>query len=292
MNRKNLLISLLVLLITSCQPYYYQIYEVTSQDVNQVGDVLLSENEDCRITYNLWAENGDVSFLLCNKKDSNLYVIMPKSFFILNGIANDYYTQSTYGLSVTAALSKTASTGLGIQGHLTNSALWYPTYLSRQYQYSYELSSTRSVSTPEMAIICVPSHSSRYINGFNISDYVYKDCERKEENYPSKSSSLIRYSQENSPLIFRNLIAYTYFEDASSVKYLDHAFYVSSLQNYSENAILTKETTRECETKIQVRKKVFRTFSPNKFYNIYSRTSGAKNGKINTNLISVRKEKN
>ena len=253
--------------------------------------MLLSENEDCRVTYNLWSENGDVSFLFFNKTDSNLYVVMPKSFFILNGIANDYYTQSIYGMSVTNAISATASTGVGIQGYLTNGTLWYPSYLSRQYQYSYGVSSTRSVSTPEMAMVCVPSHSSRYIKGFNISDYVYKDCERKDENYPSKSSSLLRYSQENSPLTFRNLIAYSFFDDASSVKYLNHAFYISSLQNYSEKAILTRETSRECETQIQVRKKVFKTFAPNKFYNTYSRTPGAKNGKANASVISARKEK-
>ena len=292
MNRTILLSLVLALLMISCQPYsnFYQVYEVASQDVNKFGDVLLSENEDCRVTYNLWAENGNVSFLFSNKTDSNLYVVMPKSFFILNGIANDYYTQSVYGMSVTNAKTATASTGVGIRGYLTNGTLWYPSYLSRQYQYSYEVSSTQSVNTPEMAMICVPSHSSRYIKGFNISDYVYKDCERRNENYPPKSSSLLKFSQENSPLTFRNLIAYSFYDDSSSVKYLDHSFYISSLQNYSETAILIEETSRECESQIQIHKKVFTVFAPNKFYNIYSgtpTTSTTKSG----NVISARKEK-
>ena len=164
MNRTILFGFLLALLTISCQPYYYQVYEVTSQDVSQGGDVLLSENEDCRVTYNLWSENGDVSFLFFNKTDSNLYVVMPKSFFILNGIANDYYTQSIYGMSVTNAISATASTGVGIQGYLTNGTLWYPSYLSRQYQYSYGVSSTQSVNTPEMAMICSTTKSGNVIS--------------------------------------------------------------------------------------------------------------------------------
>lgn len=279
------------LLVSSCQPSYYQVYEVLSDNVTPCGDVLQNENEDCRVTYNLWAENGNVSFMIYNKADSNLYVVMPKSFFIVNGIANDYYTQSVYGLSVTNALSAAASTEVGIQGYLTNGSLWYPSYLSRQYQYRYGVSSTRSVSTPEMALICVPPQSSRYIRGFNISDYVYKDCEKKDENYPTKSSTLLHYSSETSPLTFRNLIAYTFFDDASSVKYLDHSFYIASLQNFSEKAILSKVTTRECETKVQIRKKEFKIFAPNKFYNIYTKTPGAKNGKVNNGVISARREK-
>ena len=74
---------LLLMLFTSCatKKYYYQVYEVASQDVTQKENVLNFENADCQITYNLWSEGGNLSFLIRNKTDKNLYIVMPQSFW-------------------------------------------------------------------------------------------------------------------------------------------------------------------------------------------------------------------
>ena len=262
--------TMLLTLVTSCKaPCFYQVYEVTSPDVSQKENVLSYENADCRINYNLWAEGGTLSFLIHNKTDKNLYVVMPQSFYILNGVANDYYSESTYGHSVTNSASLAASRQLSISGFLTDGYYWYPSRLSRQFGASVGLSTTESIATKEMAFICVPPKSAKFIRGFNISDHIYKDCNNSQQNYPKKTSSIINYTQNETPLSIRNRIAYAFNDQATDVKYIEHQFWLSSLQNYSEKAAISKQKVEECETKAKKIQRNFTMYAPNKFYNRY-----------------------
>ena len=258
-------------LFTSCatSKFYYQVYEVTSPDVSQQENVLSYEKSDCQITYNLWSEGGNLSFLIHNKTDKNLYIVMPQSFFILNGVANDYFSDSSHSYSVTNSAALNASKQLSISGFLTNGYYWYPARLSRQLGASIGMSTTETVEAKEAAFVCVPPNSSKFINGFNLSDYIYKDCDNNNENYPKYTSSVVQYTKDNTPLSFRNRIAYTLNDQASEVKYVEHSFWLSSLQNYSEKAALSKEKIEECETKARKVQHRFTMYSPNKFYNSY-----------------------
>lgn len=271
--------TLLLTLLSSCatEKNYYQVYEVTSQDVSQKENVLRFENSDCRITYNLWSEGGNLSFLIHNKTDKNLYIVMPQSFFILNGVANDYYSESSYSHSITNSAAVSASRRLSISGFLTDGYYWYPSRLSRQIGASIGNSATESIETKEVAFVCVPPKSAKFVKGFNLSDHLYKDCNNSSENYPRSTSSMIRYTEDDTPLSFTNRIAYTINEQSSEINYIEHHFWLSSLQNYSEKAAISEQKIEECETKARKVKRSFTMYSPSKFYNRYVKNPSAKN---------------
>ena len=272
--------TMLIVLFTSCatEKYYYQVYEVTSPDVTQKDNVLSYENADCRITYNLWSEGGNLSFLIHNKTEKNLYVVMPRSFFILNGIANDYYTESSYSHSVTNSAALAASKQLSVSGFLTDGYYWYPSRLSRQLGASVGMSTTGTIETKEAAFVCVPPKSAKFIRDFNLSDHIYKDCNNSRENYPWKTSSVVRYTQLDTPLSFRNRIAYTFNEQTSEINYIEHQFWLSSLQNYSKKAAISKQKIEECETGTRRVQRSFTMYSPSRFYNRYIMNPEVKNG--------------
>ena len=276
MKKKVFFAAMLLVLFTSCATnVYYQVYEVKSPDVSRENNVLSYENDDCSVKYNLWAEGGNLSFLFQNKTDKNIYIVMPQSFFILNGVANDYYSESTYSNSVTGISLLSSSRTASISGFLTNSLSWYPAQISRQDGVSAGTSVSKGVQTKEPQFVCIPPKSAKFIKGFNIYDHAYKDCDNYKENYPKKVSTLIQYTQANSPVTFRNRIAYSFSNDAAEVEFIDHTFWLSSLQNYSSAAAFSKQKVEKCETTIKSTEKVFTMSSPDKFYNSYLPTWGS-----------------
>lgn len=270
MKKTTVILFTLVVILASCHPSFYQVYDVKSLDAKLDGNVLVYENADCKVTYNMWSEGGNLNFLFTNKTSSNLYLVMPMSFFVLNGIANDYYSDSSYSLSVTNSLATANASQVSIGGYLTNGFAWYPSTLSRQMGTSLGTSNTKTVTTKEMAFICIPPKSSKFIKGFNLSDYLYKDCENNKANYPSRTSPTVSFSESNSPLVFRNRIAYTFDEKSGDVTYIDNNFYVESLKNYSEKAALEKKFEKICGSSLKTQKKYLKMSAPNRFYNTYS----------------------
>ena len=121
-----------------------------------------------------------------------------------------------------------------------------------------------------MAYVCIPPKSSKFIRGFNLSDYLYKDCENYKANYPSKTSPKVTFIESNSPLVFKNRIAYTFDEKSDDIKYIDNNFYVKSLQNYSERAALEKKSEKICGTSLKAKKKYLKMSAPDRFYNTYN----------------------
>lgn len=278
MKKEVLFASLMLALFVSCaEKNYYQVYDITSNDVSLSEGILVYDNSDCRITYNMWSEGGNLSFLVQNKTDKNLYVVLPQSFFILNGVANDYYSEMTYTRAVTNSAELSASRQVSVSGFLTNGIYWYPSHIGRVYGASIGTSTTEGVQIKESPLTCVPPKSAKLVYGYNISDHIYKDCDNYKFNYPSRVSPSIGYQEGTTPVKFRNRIAYTFDEKTySDIKYIDHSFWMSSLQNYSEKAALDKLKYEECETSSKKSLKSFTMSSPNRFYNIYNKNPRAK----------------
>lgn len=86
-----LAIIVLTLIISSCKQLYYQVYDIQATNLVEQENAIIYENEDLKILYNFWTENGIVGFILENKTDNDLFVDMSQTFFILNGEAHDYY---------------------------------------------------------------------------------------------------------------------------------------------------------------------------------------------------------
>ncbi len=88
--KKTILIALLVLInLSSCVTSYYQVYDTETENV-------IFQDENCSVSYSLWADNGNPGFAFYNNADENLYIDLNESFFVINGWAKDYYDSEVH----------------------------------------------------------------------------------------------------------------------------------------------------------------------------------------------------
>ena len=90
-NMLAIMVALLSFGLTSCKTIGYQVYEVKSPDLIQKNNSMVYENDECRVSYNLWERDGSVAFIFENKSDKDIFIDMSQTFFIKNGAAFDYY---------------------------------------------------------------------------------------------------------------------------------------------------------------------------------------------------------
>ncbi|MBQ0089295.1 MAG: hypothetical protein KBT27_08180, partial [Prevotellaceae bacterium] len=163
-NIKILLFVVCVFILSSCAtPYIIQVYDVKS-DLKEEDNYLVFSNGDCRIMYNLWQEQGNLSFVIDNIADKELYLSLNESFFIYNGFAENYYCDS-YKM-------KKPNIPVLIELIAVNQN-WMQVKLSDIF---------REPIQPEF--ICIPPHTKKIVCSFNISNYIYKDCDNYAQNYP------------------------------------------------------------------------------------------------------------
>src|SRR5690554_3085656 len=109
---KKLLIPLvlIILMLSSCSPiHYYQLFEAKPIGNIPAENKIVFEDENCRVTYNLWDNRGDMGFSIYNKTDSYLTLNLSKSFLVINGAVYDYYLNRTYTASSSRGVSTTAA---------------------------------------------------------------------------------------------------------------------------------------------------------------------------------------
>lgn len=81
----------MMVLLSSCHSTFYQIYSTNAAGMEIEGNALVHENNDLCVAYNFWSEGGDGSFAVYNKTDSDLFVVLPRSFLVRNGTPLDYF---------------------------------------------------------------------------------------------------------------------------------------------------------------------------------------------------------
>ncbi|WP_444145132.1 hypothetical protein, partial [Barnesiella intestinihominis] len=150
--RNQILLFSLLLTITSCTEYllYYQTYTVESELEQNEGS-LKYENEDCALYYNLWAEYGNPGFVMENKTDSDLFVLMDRSFYIHNGVAYDYYANR----EITESYTSTYEESISIDGKAI-----YPYYsffnpIDATKKVGYGTNHVSSITVKEQPVICI-----------------------------------------------------------------------------------------------------------------------------------------
>lgn len=82
------LILLLLISMTSCKTNFYQVYTVETEGAEQVDNSLVFENNDCKVYYNLWSNNGKLSFVFLNKTDKDIFINLGQTFFIKKWFCN------------------------------------------------------------------------------------------------------------------------------------------------------------------------------------------------------------
>ena len=240
--------------LTSCKSTYYQVYSVKGEQCNQDSKWLSYQNEDCKIAYDLWSENGAVVFAFQNTTDSDIFINMRQSFYICNNVANCYYS----GLSHEYKSFQMGS----VSGTLTKASVFKIASMTE----SVSKGNSQSVRIQEQEVVCVPSKSSLVFYKFAINPPVYRDCIKTSDS-PADSVNLRTFQKENSPIVINNRISYSFDKDLKTQKQFDNVFWLNSVDNYSEK-FATKKVKKivDCE---KVNATYFKVAAPNKFYKAY-----------------------
>ena len=244
----SLLLSL-SLFITGCSTEFYQLYKTTCNDaLTEKNGNLVYEDENFKVNYNFWGENGLMSFRFYNKTGKDIYLDLGNSFFIVNGTANNYFQNRTF----------------------TESGGQISYVVNNYFNIAASASNTYSVAKQEDRIVCIPSLTSKIINEFNITETVYRHCDLLL--YPkSVKPNTLKFSGKDSPFVFSNRLTYKVENSDIPVK-INNEFYVSEISNFDESHFLTEGLTTFCNEKKAVYPKLYKDPSPEKFYIKYKQT--------------------
>lgn len=264
---------LVTIILQSCTTYsFYQVYDIETEGLQSNKEKVSYSDENCEITYDFWSEQGNIDFVFKNKTEENIYIDLSQSFFIRNGIAYDYYTDSEHTQSKITVTGASASLSKSQAFYGYQLPLWMPTTISRSAQVtgnsSVGVSGSTTIKDPK--VICIPAKSAKSISGFRISNYVLLDCNNIELNKPKKSSPRINYIKNESPLTFRNRLVYNVGKSEEGIT-VDNYFWVSGYTNYSQRDFYIKQQEDNCFNKNTINTiKIDKYKAANKFYNSYT----------------------
>ena len=269
--------------LTSCISSYYQVYSVKGEQCNQGSKWLSYQNEDCKITYDLWSESGAVVFSFQNTTDSDIFINMRQSFYICNNVANCYYSGLSHEYksfqmgSVSGTLTKglgfDVGVGIGFSGvdmmgdpmNFSASAS-ASAFKTASMTKSVSKGNSQSIRIQEQEVVCVPSKTSLVFCKFAINPPIYRDCIKTSDS-PADSVNLRLFQKENSPIVINNRISYSFDKDLKTQKHFDNVFWLNSVDNYAEKFAKKKARGQvDCE---MVEGTYFKIAAPNKFYKAY-----------------------
>jgi len=208
---KNALI--LIVLIYSCTPA--KIATISSK-LPLKNQTFVSENDDVKITYHFWGENGIMDFDIYNKTDGPLYFDWKNSAFIPNDQMVSYWQDITNTIGASYA-----------------SSLWLYGGISASSR-----SASKSIHQERIAVI--PPHSLITKKDFRLVK-TYSELPKPGD-----------YNESNSFLNFRNYLMFSAnekFEGKALI--IDDKFYVSNIkmikyknkENYkAENSFVVKRS--------------------------------------------------
>ena len=78
---------------------YYQVFKTNADNGIVTKKNIVFEDNNCSVYYNLWTEGGNVGFSIYNKTESDLTVYLNKTFYVLNGVAYEYFQNRTFSKS-------------------------------------------------------------------------------------------------------------------------------------------------------------------------------------------------
>ncbi|MBF6642155.1 hypothetical protein IVB69_11740 [Flavobacterium sp. J49] len=252
---------LLLCLLVSCNAVipYYQIYETKSETVKPSGNAIVFEDNNCKISYNLWSESGNAGFTFYNKTSEVIYLQLEESFYVINDRAYDYYQNRIFSNSSDTASKTTKTTGFTQWGWLS---------LSGYTSNTLATNSTSGVEVIEAKVIAVPSKTSKTVSEFKINETLFRDCDLLR--FPSsKQTSTKTFSEQSTPIRFYNTITYKLGDKLNKVK---NDFYVSQITNIASKDALKLEKNAFCNQKNGGTVSVFKESAPAKFYVSYTKT--------------------
>ncbi len=245
---KRLSLIFLTLLLSSCaSSVYYQVFNAQIENGTIAEDKIIFEDKNCIASYNLWSEGGDIGFSIFNKTDNEITLDLTKTFFVLNGVAFEYYQNRTFSKS-------------------TNNGIALTTYPNYKYTNIQKVSGTTttgySTTYKEKEYLTIPPKTLITISEYHIATKRYTNCELLK--YPTKNKiKKLSFDKSTSPFVFYNLISYS--NNGVNNK-MENKFYVNEITNLPSSAVVKYSYIGECGTVLPYSVKVFNETKPNKFY--------------------------
>ena len=262
---------------------YYQVYSVKPYDDKVDPNTLFYEDENCVIHYDFWGEYGDAGFLVYNKSDKLISINLKESYFVLNGLAHDYYRNRTFiqsnTQSYTSVNTQANQAGIGIQAtSLEKKYSLAGSYMasasagiSSTYGQSYALRSETNVgiNMKELEIVTIPPKTAKVFREYSIVNGAYADCGLKSFPIYNEPIKHLYYTKDNSPIQFKNII--TYMIDDKPVV-VTNSFYIADIFNTHELDFVKTEYATDCSGKksTMVKNYFYKYWLP---YNFYIKTN-------------------
>ena len=241
-------LSLAILIFSSCGKSFIQIFEAAAINVETKNDYYVFESDTLRITYAFWTSKGVMSYSVYNKSDKPIYIDWKNSSFIYNGNKLNYWSEEFQTISQSTAVSKTNKN--------TNISSYYNGYYyvgspiiwgfanNQSYISSNSLTTTQtethsSTFKPER-VTFIPPKSTYSCSRFYLLPVDYYKLNTKtisRTNAPRNDSpgNVTKVYEEkfdfsNSPLVFRNYLAFSFTENSANYFFIDNEFYLTSVK--------------------------------------------------------------
>jgi hypothetical protein len=208
-----------------------------------------------------------------NKTDEDLHLHLEESYFILNGMAYDYFQDRVFTSSkgsataqVNRSSSKTSLSGMNIFN------IWQSNSKTSEDESALSISSGTGVSYREQKVVTIPAGTAKIFNEFEINNRLFRDCDLYK--YPRRRQiNTKNYSEANSPFVFSNRLVYSIGE-TEDLNQVENEFYISAITNYPEKEIINTKKEEFCGDKGSSDVKYFKKSSPDAFYIQYTKKDG------------------
>ena len=262
--KRFLSIILSVLALTSCATAFQQIATISSPQIKLTDSGRYAyQTEDIVVDYNFWAENGQVSFVVTNNLDTDVYVDLGRSFLVVNGMTFDYFQNRTYSTNSSSTTVSSSSYGasntFGVANGIANSsASSYGNYASatsvgHASGSSYTSGYTRRITSSstvnkgleykEKEGVWIPAHSSRHFSEFSLLEAPYREC-GLARNPSRKEDMTAKFTKYNTPYTFDNVLMLV----INGVdKRLVNTFFIESIKNIQYDETYTIDSRTNCD---------------------------------------------
>lgn len=283
--------------LAACAPVdHFQLIKTEADNLRKEKDFLLFENDQCKIVYNLWSDRGDIGYIFFNKTDNTININKTECFFIMNGIAYDYYKNRTYSKSSSMGVTSTkgnskskisgTETGISYSSSVSetnlldalNTGALSTTTSGNGYTYTnstnnsdnmfmfqgINVSKGISVEYIEPSMIKIPPKSAKVISEYSIlsSRFIYCDLIK----FPSKGISTMKFSKENTPCFFTNIISYSFDSIPSQKMIIKNNFFISEISNMPDKEFYLSDYEYTCGKKSEFKEEFYKYFNPDYFY--------------------------
>lgn len=304
--KNHLLLFVPILALASCATPYQQIASIFSPQMTLRDDGKFRYDADeIVVDYNFWAQNGQVSFIITNNSDHDIYVDLGRSFLVVNGMTFDYYqnrtyssnasstvvSSSSYGASNTFAVANGMANAFASSLGNTASASVFSNVLGSSTTSSSSRRSTTSntinngIEYKEKECVWVPAHSSRHFCEFSLLEAPYRICGLARN--PSKNEDAsISFTATDSPYAFDNMLMLVV--DGEDHR-LVNSFYIDRITNLLREQTYVEEDARKCdESKTGNKTHILKYMSSNRFYINYDySTSYGDNDRMKKGSTSI-----